>query len=45
MPPVDWITVTCPTCGGNGRRGNGPCGLCEGKGRIQVPPLEDTDDY
>lgn len=32
----EWIQVTCPTCGGSGRRGNGICNLCNGTGKIWV---------
>ena len=39
-----YITVTCPTCRGEGRRGNKPCSLCNGRKTIQVPPDDDDDD-
>lgn len=32
-----WISVTCPTCGGSGKRGIRNCGLCNGRGKILVP--------
>jgi DnaJ-class molecular chaperone len=39
------VTVTCITCHGSGRRGNGTCGLCDGTGKIEVlPPGADDDD-
>lgn len=32
-----WITITCPTCKGSGKRGDRDCGLCNGKGTIRIP--------
>ncbi len=30
------VMVTCPTCGGSGRRGNSACGLCGGSGKVRA---------
>lgn len=35
------IEVDCVTCSGSGNRGNKPCSLCEGTGKIKVPATED----
>lgn len=39
-----WVTITCPTCMGTKLRRGKPCSLCEGKGTISVPPLDDKDE-
>lgn len=31
-----FISITCPTCKGSGKRGNRQCGLCDGVGKIRV---------
>jgi hypothetical protein len=38
-----WIEVTCIRCDGSKRVGNKACPLCNGTGKIKVPPLDDKD--